>query len=229
MRYTTRGIVLHYMKYRETSIIVRVFTEMFGKQSFLIQGVRTTKPKYHIALFQPFVPLDMVIYHHKHATLQRIVEVKCHMSINNILSDLKKATIATFLTELLHKVLYEEEQNVRLFDFLLQSVTRLDQLTEGYELFYLHFMLQLCSYLGFGCTQAAEINAQLIHAGFASSLNTQEIKLLDHLLNHVAAQGVNPSKQSMRNVLASIVRYFQLHIDTLDTLKSLPVLQEVSG
>lgn len=229
MRYTTRGIVLHYMKYRETSIIVRVFTEMFGKQSFLVHGVRTTKPKYNIALFQPLVPLDMVIYHHKHATLQRIVEVKCHMPIIHILSDLKKATIATFLTELLHKVLYEEEQNVRLFDFLLQSVSRLDQLTESYELFYLDFMLQLCTYLGFGCTQAAEINSQLIRSGFASPLNAQEINLLEDLLHHAAPQVANPSKQAMRNILASIVRYFQLHIDTLDTLKSLPVLQEVSG
>src|SRR5690606_8411002 len=106
MRYTTRGIVLHYMKYRETSIIVRIFTEMFGKQSFLVQGVRTNKPKHHIALFQPLVPLDMVIYHHKkHATLQRILEIKCHMPITHILGDLKKATIATFLAELLHKLL----------------------------------------------------------------------------------------------------------------------------
>lgn len=229
MRYTTRGIVLHYMKYRETSIIVRIFTEMFGKQSFIVQGVRAAKPKHPIALFQPLVPLDMVIYLHKHATLQRIVEIKCHLPISSILGDLKKATIATFLTELLHKVLYEEEQNVRLFDFLLKSVARLDQLTTNYELFYLDFMLQLCTYLGFGCTQAAEINTQLIRSGVASPFNAQEINLLDQLLHQVAPQHINASKQSMRNVLASIVRYFQLHVDTLDTLKSLPVLQEVSG
>lgn len=229
MRYTTRGIVLHYMKYQESSIIVRVLTEMFGKQSFLVQRVRTTKPKHSIALFQPLVPLDMVISHHKHATLHRIIEVKCHMPINDLLGDLKKATIATFLAELLHKVLYEEEHNILLFTFLLESINQLNQLTAGYELFYLHFMLHLCTYLGFGCTQAAEINAQLIRSGFANPLSTQEINLLDHLLHHAVPQGPSLSKQTMRNVLASLVRYFQLHVDTLDTLKSLPVLQEVSG
>jgi DNA repair protein RecO (recombination protein O) len=172
----------------------------------------------------------MVIYHHKkHATLQRILEIKCHMPITHLFGDLKKAAIATFLTELLHKVLYEEEQNVRLFDFVLQSISRLDQLTEGHELFYLDFMLQLCTYLGFGCTQATEINTQLIRSGFTSLLNTQEINILDSLLNHAAPPVAKPSKQSMRNMLANIVRYFQLHVDTLDTLKSLPVLQEISG
>jgi len=229
MRYTTRGIVLNYMKYREASIIVRIFTELFGKQSYVVNSVRMLKARHSIALFQPFMPLDMVVYHKKNVTLQRIVEVKCHTPITNILCDLKKATIATFLTELLNKVLYEEEHNEDLFKFLLQAVIKLDSLADRYELFYLDFMLQLCSYLGFGLSNASEINQQLVQSGFHNTLNDDEIALLNALLNKHTTDMVIPNRSSIRNLLANMVKYFQLHIDTLDMLKSLPVLQEISG
>jgi DNA repair protein RecO (recombination protein O) len=229
MRYTTKGIVLNYMKYRESSIIVRIFTEAFGKQSYIVNSVRMLRARHSIALFQPFIPLDMVVYHKKNVTLQRIVEVKCHTPITNILCDLKKATIATFLTELLNKVLYEEEHNEVLFDFLLQSVIKLNELIDRYELFYLDFMLQLCSYLGFGVSAASSINEQLIQSGFHSKLNEDEIALLDVLLDKRTADITTLSRASTRNLLANMVKYFQLHIDTLDTLKSLSVLQEISS
>ena len=229
MQYTTRGIILSYIKYGETSIIVRIFTELFGKQSYLVQGVRKTKAKHSIALFQPLMPLDMVVYHKKHATLHRIIEAKCHTPISNILADLKKATIATFLTELLSKVLYEEEHTETLFDFLLQSIVRLEALEDKYELFYLKFMIQLGRYLGFGCDAASEINQQLIRYGFHVKLQETELALLDALINKEISNIDTPGKQSLRNSLAALVRYFQLHIDTLDTLKSLSVLQEIGG
>jgi len=228
MRYTTRGIVLNYMKYGETSIIVRIFTELFGKQAYLVQGVRKPKAKHSIALFQPFMPLDMIVYHKKHVSLQRIVEVKYHIPICTLLSNLKKATIATFLTELLHQVLYEEEQHEALFKFLLESVMTLDELEDRYELFYLKFLLQLTNHLGFGCHTGSEMNKQLVKAGLCSSLGTAEINLLDALITS-NIQTIKPlSKQAIRNILSSIIKFFQLHIDTLNTLKSLPILQEIN-
>ena len=36
----TKGIVLRTVKYGETSIIVTIFTELFGIQSYLVNGVQ---------------------------------------------------------------------------------------------------------------------------------------------------------------------------------------------
>ena len=228
MRYTTRGIVLSYIKYKESSIIVKIFTELFGKQSYLVQGVRTTKPKHSIALFQPLMPLDMIVYHKKHITLQSMVEAKCHIPIHNILGNLKKATIGSFLTELLNKVLYEEESNKVLFEFVLDYIILLDKLEKDYALFYIDFMVQLCNHLGFGFSTAEEINTQLIRSGFSIKLNEKEIVLLDALLNRQQNDILSTPRQAIRNLVAGLVKYFQLHIDTLDNLKSLAVLQEIS-
>ena len=43
----TKGIVLRTVKYGETSVVVTIFTELFGLQSYLVNGVRAsnTNPK----------------------------------------------------------------------------------------------------------------------------------------------------------------------------------------
>ena len=228
MLHKTRGIVLNYIKYSETSIIARIFTELFGRQSYLIQGVRTRKAKYSIALFQPLMLLDMVVYHKKHANIQRVAEVKCHVPISNILGDIRKAAMATFLTELLSKVLHEEEHNEELFSFLLHAVVTLNEQDTGYELFHLSFMLKLCSYLGFGIKAAQEIDTQLSRSGL-KGFSQEEMAILDALLVEGFNQPRAISKNAARNLTAGIIKYYQLHIDTLDTLKSLKVLREISN
>jgi len=50
----TRGIVLRAVKYGETSLVVTIFTEEFGIQSYLVNGVRSTRSaRIKAASFQP--------------------------------------------------------------------------------------------------------------------------------------------------------------------------------
>ena len=41
----TEGIVLNYLKYRDTSIIVRIYTRKYGLQSYIVNGIRSQKSK----------------------------------------------------------------------------------------------------------------------------------------------------------------------------------------
>ncbi len=50
---TTRGIVLHHFKYSEKSIIAKIYTEKFGLQSYIINGVRSAKSKNKAVYLQP--------------------------------------------------------------------------------------------------------------------------------------------------------------------------------
>ncbi|MBS1655487.1 MAG: recombination protein O N-terminal domain-containing protein, partial [Bacteroidetes bacterium] len=60
----TKGIVLRTVKYGETSVIVTIYTELFGIQSYLVNGVRVSSKKGSgkANLFQPSAILDMVVY-----------------------------------------------------------------------------------------------------------------------------------------------------------------------
>ncbi|HEX4373990.1 MAG TPA: recombination protein O N-terminal domain-containing protein, partial [Puia sp.] len=65
--YKTNGIVLRTVKYGETSVIVTIFTDLFGIQSYLVNGIRTSSKKMQskINLFQPAAVLQLVVYHNE--------------------------------------------------------------------------------------------------------------------------------------------------------------------
>ena len=57
----TRGIVLHHIKYSETSIIATIYTEVFGRQSYIIKGIRNKKSKIKANILQPLFLLNMEV------------------------------------------------------------------------------------------------------------------------------------------------------------------------
>ncbi len=229
MLHTTQGIVLGHIKYRETSIIAKIFTKAFGLQAYIIQGVRTKKPKHNIALFQPLMLLDMVVRHKKQIGIQCVTEVRCSAPNSNILTNINKATMVIFLAEFLTKVIREEgEHNEPLFHFLWQEVMSLNQQTTDYDFFYLTFMLQLGHYLGFGVSTLQDIYKQLRRSGQHWEIDQETLEDLNTLLLKQEHRHMSMDKVLKRNVTEAIIKFYQLHIDSLDTLKSLKVLQEIS-
>ena len=103
----TKGVVLRSVKYGESSLIVTMFTELFGVQSYLVNGVRTSTKKGsgRANLFQPAAILDLVVYHNELRNLQRIREFKWGYLYRDVLSDIKKNAVASFMVELLAKSL----------------------------------------------------------------------------------------------------------------------------
>ena len=113
----TKGIVLRTVKYGETSIIVTIFTELFGVQSYLVNGVRTSTKKGtgKANMFQPAAILDLVVYHNELKHLNRIKEFRWGYIYQNILSDVRKNAVALFMVELLTKCLKQPESNPNFF------------------------------------------------------------------------------------------------------------------
>jgi len=149
MIYNTRGIVLHHLKYSETSVIAKIYTELFGLQSYLINGVRSKKATIKANILQPLSLVDMVVYHKEKSRLQRIREVSGNPPFSSIPYDIAKSSIALFIAEILYKSIREEEANTNLFEFLFHSIHILDLTAGNCANFHLLFMLQLTKHLGF--------------------------------------------------------------------------------
>src|SRR4029077_17456426 len=99
MVHNTKGIVLRVVKYGETSVIVAIYTELFGIQSYLVNGVRaaTEKSPARANLFQPAAILDLIVYHNELKNLQRIKEFKWGYLYQHVLSDVLKNSVALFM------------------------------------------------------------------------------------------------------------------------------------
>src|SRR5688500_15002953 len=126
MLHKTRGIVINYIKYRETSIIVKSYREEFGIQTYIENGVRSGKTKNKIVVFQPITLHELVVYDRDTGDIFRISEVKCHAAFQTLPYHFIKSGIAIFMTEVLNKTLKEETPNHDLFQFVLTSILYLD-------------------------------------------------------------------------------------------------------
>ncbi|RSK47302.1 DNA repair protein RecO [Hymenobacter rigui] len=232
----TQGIVLSYMRYRETSIIARIYTERLGLQSYVVNGVRKAKPPGRIALFQPFTLLDLVAYTSRSGGLTRLSEFRCSEPFRTLPYDVRKSSVILFLSEIVSRVLLEEEENEPLFAFLHDAVQAFDQQEAGFENFALEFLLQLSHYLGFGPENGEQITSQVAFASEASTtvsghgpaaMRFQEFEqYFDDLLTQPAAAAI-PNGRVRRELLDVLIRYYQLHVEHLGDVRSLAVLSEV--
>lgn len=225
MLYKTRGLVLNFTEYRETSIIVRIFTEEFGLQSYIENGVRTSKGKGKIALFQPLTLLEMVVYHKPEKTLSRISEARCPKPFYHIPTDIRKTTIAIFLSEILSLTLKEHTENKPLFAFISESLEQLEEMEAAVENFHLCFMINLSHYLGFGPASSQDISGQLRQEGILLDKASEDI--LQHLILNKSAENLIISRSQRGKVLDFMIDFYRLNIDTIQTIKSVAILKEI--
>jgi DNA repair protein RecO (recombination protein O) len=214
----TRGIVFRFTRFRETSIIVTIFTEHFGLQSYIVNGVRSVSARGKMALYQPLTLLDLVVYHKEHANILRIKEIKCLHPYQSISTDIKKSAIAMFLTELVNKTIKDESHAHDLFVFLLDSMITLDEMASGYENFHLVFMIRLSRLLGFGAFSPTDIIGDNL-------ADESVVSLISKLIN-----GQQPAVLTIiqrREVLDWLLRFYKTHVDSLGEFKSVMVLKEV--
>ena len=227
MLYKTRGIALNYIKYRETSIIAKIYTESFGLTSYIVNGVRSKKARHKIAFFQPLTPLDLVVYHKKNANLNRISELKCPEPLMSLPTNIKKSSIAIFITELLIKSLKGEEENHALFHFLYQSILVLEHMSAHYENLHLQFILKLSRFLGFAPADAHEITTQLQTAGAKIYIGDEDERVIDLLIKEGYENSLKISNEVRRKVLDQILEFYRIHIESFGEVKSTAILSEV--
>ena len=233
----TRGIVLSYLKYRETSIIARIYTERLGVQSYVVNGVRKAKPPGRIALFQPFTLLELVAYVARGSGgLTRLSEFRCAEPFQSLPYDVRKSSVVLLLSEILSRAVREEEQNEPLFNFLHDSLQTFDQQTTGTENFALVFLLGLTAYLGFGISSGAELTDQVIMAGHTATAHgatgpaTLRLREFDGYLDELLrdpAHSTIPNGRIRHELLNVLIRYYQLHVEQMGEIRSLDILSEV--
>jgi DNA repair protein RecO (recombination protein O) len=228
----TKGIVIHYIKYSESSIIVKIYTEELGLQTYIVNGIRSAKSKHKIALFQPLTLLDMVVYYQKNIQkIFRISELKCSYPFQSIPFDYQKSTMALFLTEILGKVLQEESPNPDLYYFLENAMISFDKIGNQHNHFHLQFLLKLPLYLGIGIENAAEFFLQL--SEYKPEVDSMKHladmkKYIDLLIQHPYEDinfGMPPFLKSQ--LIDLILDFYRLHISNFSEIKSLVVLREM--
>ena len=148
MLVATKAIVLNAIKFKDSSLIVKCYTQE-GIKSYLLKGILSAKKaKLKPAHFQLFTLLDLVANHNNKGRLNYIKEAHVYHPFHSLNTNIYKSTIVIFLSEILTNVLKEEEENESLFLYLETAFIWLE-LNKEIANFHLLFLLNLTKYLGF--------------------------------------------------------------------------------
>lgn len=235
----TAAIVLRTVKYGETSVVATLFTEKFGLQSYLVNGVRAAKSKSNKApMFQPGAQLWLEAYHQPLKNLQRIKECEWKEVYRHIFSDVIKNSVTLFITEMLQRCLKQPEENEPLFAFSSDALLHLDSAstaaTANYPLF---FSLNLLHFFGFGLSSATTDISEVQNENFQKGNTTQLLSideknsvLVNELLSVRMPEELAEfriSSATRNHLLDKILEYYRLHIPEFGNLRTLPVLRQI--
>jgi DNA repair protein RecO (recombination protein O) len=235
----TKAIILHSLRYGDSSLIVHAFTEERGRQSFMLKGVRKSRKNNRPNLFQPLFLLDLDIYFRENREMQWIKEASFSRATPTFYHNVVKSTQAIFLSEILMKTLREEEKNPDLFRFLFHSVEYLESLPSASPSFHLLFLFQLSSYLGFyPRNNFSKTNAFFdAPSGTFSSIPVSGNVELESIIgkgwmscfqsDYSSIDQVFINQSSRNQFLDSLLSFYKFHYQLLDELKSLDILRTV--
>ena len=213
----TKGIVLHTLKYNDTSIIVDIYTELSGRASFLVAVPRSRKAAVKSVLFQPLSFIEFEADYRPNATLYRVKEAKSFYPFSSIPYDPYKSAMALFLSEFLYRAIREEAENRPLFAYLQHSIIWLDECREGFSNFHLVFLMRLSRFLG--------LYPQL-HSSYINPEDAGRLRQLMRM-NYETMHLFGMSRAERTRCLTTINDYYSLHLPDFPVLKSLEVLKEL--
>jgi DNA repair protein RecO (recombination protein O) len=236
-----RGIVLHSIKYGDTSLITHIYTDLHGRQVYLLKGIRGAAARHRSSLIQPLFLLNIEAYGGRQRGAMRYAkELQANTPLHSLPSDVRKSAIALFVGEVLYSLIREEEQNAALFDFLYRHILLLDSLQQGVANFHLYFLVQLAQHLGFwpGNTYDAGLRPYFdAESGlFAPStplagayMDKPTAALMAALLaatpdnlHHIRA-----TREQRNLLLRMVLDYYCAHLGMANPIRSLAVLEEV--
>ena len=238
-RYTSRGVVLNTLKYGENGMVVQMLTSAFGRQSYMVQGVGSSRGRSSKrALFQPMFALEFEGVESSRQQLHRFGEVHSGLVLQSIPFDVRKSTISLFMAEVLYRLVKESEPNQLLFDFVWGSVEALDSAQEGVANFHLWFLSHLCRFLGFspGNEYRPECWFNIAEGLFSAERPPREYAMsqdnalilrdmLECDVRYLGEIGLNRTERA--EFLDAMLRYYAYHLDAIHSVESLKILREV--
>ena len=216
--YKARGVVLGTLKYGEKGVIVHMLTDVLGRQSYMIQGIRPTATGSKMALLQPMFAVEFEGLTSSRMSLHRMKDIVPGMVLQSTPFDVRKSTMALFMAEVLYRLIRDNEPHDELFEIVWASVAALDALEEGIANFHLWFLANLSRPLGFSPDNEYSDGAWLdirdghfTHHIIAPSMaiSPENARILHDMLEcdvrYLAEIGLNRSERS--SFLEDMLRY----------------------
>lgn len=135
-----KALILRSVNFHETSRILTVFTEEFGKITLIAKGVRKSKSQL-IGILEPTNIIQAVIYKKPNREIFTLTQAELLTSLKELKQDLKKLYLGFAMLETVLKLTETEDKSPELFKLTANSLYFLDKSQSNFwnQLFFFWF------------------------------------------------------------------------------------------
>jgi DNA repair protein RecO (recombination protein O) len=233
------GIVIKSLKYRETSLIVDIYSLEKGLRSFIINGVRKAKSRMSPSLFQHGTIVDMIAYDAAPGRLSRLKEISLGYHYHHLPFEIGKSSIAIFLLELIQTTIKESEQNIPLYKFIENWLVFIDTYEGSLSLPHIKFMADYPLHLGFKLMNNWSEDHPYFHLEYGSYVTDYD--RVDDVLDKPTSKALSEilitpkeqlhmlkiPKKERESLIHGLLLFYKWHIDSFRDLKSYEILKQL--
>ena len=242
----SQALVLHSIRWKESSKIVTLYTRERGIIKVIARGVYRKKSPF-AGLLESLNLLEIIISSRTTRTLQILTQADLIHPFNALRLDMDRFPYAMAVLELLDQTMAEDHGDALFFDF---TVNILQAMQEGRQpiLILIYFLLKLTSYLGFKpnfeqCSVCATTSFSshsffsmekgsvycsdcAAGAAMMQKLSADQVQQLAQLQKHPHHKiaGFNSATIADPYFIAFLLEYLNFHMDKSITLQSLSMI-----
>lgn len=244
----TQGIVLRSARYKESDLILTIFTRKLGKVSAIAKGAKRNKSSL-LSSSQVFSYSNFTLK--KQGNMYRVSQSETIKSFYDIAYDIDAFSYATYITSLVEGSIYENQTNNRLFVLLAQTLYLYTQKDIDKEFVTKAFELKFLDYAGFKpivnkCVNCNTTNLKnsvfnVDEGGilcekckenhvYNFKIDSTTIKLMDYVFRNdiITCSKAKVSKYIVNELDKILKVYIQIYIDNVN-IKSLHLFQGIEN
>lgn len=234
-----RGVVLRVVKYKDSDVIVDMYTDLLGRASFAVRMPKRKTAGSGAAVWRPLSIVEFECDVREQVRLLKPRDVRVLYNYMDMPYDPVKSTVAMFLSEFLCAVLRDEGGSAPLFLFLTSSFEWFDRCSSSFADFHIVFLVRLSRFLGiypnmegyssgacFDLVSGCVCSVRPSHPHFLGPDDTDSMRLLLSV-DYSSVSHLQFSRILRRKTLGFICDYYSLHVPGFPELKSLSVLEAV--
>jgi len=225
-------IILSTVKYADSDLIVKCFSEKLGKLTFLVKGARKSgKKKTGMSYFLPFNILWATFQYRENKNLLYFKELNIDFPLSNIHQNISKSSVVLLLTEVVENSIQEQEVNENMFDYLENSIYWLDNHSKTQN-FHIAFLIGFSKYLGI-FPKLHFIHESIEKNMYDNNLNTsnQSLAKLEYILENdigiTNGHQFQIKKREKIEILNALLIYYRSMIPNFRIPKSYAVVRDI--
>lgn len=236
MHRTLHCIALRTIKYNERHSILSAYSLETGKVSFLIPAGAGREAARRRALLMPLGLFECEAHLRHGQELYTMSQPRAEVALHGIHAHPVKSALAMFVAEVLGVVVRDSGPDELLYEFLRQSIERLNDASVSVANFHICFLYRLGRFIGiepdvttyepgrvFDMVDGTFRLTAPMHQHFLSPDESAVLAKLSRItFDNMHLYRFN--RDNRRQLLAQMLEYYTLHYASLSSLKSLDVL-----